>query len=137
MGSPTRPAPTVSYAAVGAVDGGGSADDLWFLSTRLLDARAEDLVVSDQALAIGRWAPGTVDTWAGLVLGLSVTATKYRELNRSQPLAQHLRLMAAQGKKSVTMRGLVSGVRRCEKIGFISHCVPNPLGDVCLGRLEI
>ena len=85
----------VSYAAVGAVDGGGSANDLRFLSSRLLDARAEDPVISDQALAVGGWAPGTMDTWGGLLRGLSVTATKYPELNRSQTLAPHLRLMAA------------------------------------------
>ena len=87
MGSPTGPAPADSYAAVGAVDGGGSADDLQFLNSPLLDARAEDPVVSDQALSIDRWAPGTMDTWAGLLRGMSVTATKYRELNRSQTLA--------------------------------------------------
>jgi hypothetical protein len=123
MGSPTGPAPAVSYAAPGAVDGGGSANDLPFLSSRLLDARAEDLVISDQALAIGTCAPGTVDTWACLLRGLSVTATKYPELNISQTLAQHLQLMAAQGKKSATLRGLVSGVRLCAKIGLISPTV--------------
>ena len=123
MGSPTSPAPAVSYAAVGAVDGGGTANDLRFLSSRLLDVRAEDTVISDQALAIGKWAPGTVDTWAGLLRGLSVTATKYPQLNRSQTLAQHLRLMAAQGKKSVALRGLVSGVLLCGKIGLISPTV--------------
>ena len=40
-------------------------------------------MISDQALAIGRWAPGIVDTWPGLLRGLSVTGTKYRELNKS------------------------------------------------------
>ena len=123
MGSPTGTAPALSYDAVGAVDGGSTADDLRFLGSRLLDAKADDPVTSDQALAIGRWAPGTVDTWAGLLRGLSVTATKYPELNGSQTLAQHLRLLAAQGKKSVTLRGLVSGVRPCEKIGLISPTV--------------
>ena len=122
-GSQTGPAPAISYAAVGAVNGGGTAEDLRFLSSRLLDARTDDLVISDQALAIGRWAPGTVDTWVGLLRGLSDTATKYLELNRSQTLAQHLQLLGAQGKKSVTLRGLVSGVRLCEKIGLITPTV--------------
>ena len=87
MGSPTGPAPAVSYAAVGAVNGGGSVDYLRFLSSPLLDAKGEDPVISNEALAIGRRAPGTVDRWARLWRGLSITATKYPELNRSETFA--------------------------------------------------
>ena len=38
-------------------------------------------------------------------------------------LAQHIRLLAAQGRKSVTIRGLLSAVRLCEKITFIPPTV--------------
>ena len=122
-----RPASTPRTAPGGVVQpgtqSGGTADELRFLSTRLLDARARDPYASDQALALGRWAPSTVDSWAGLLRGLSVTATKYPEFTRAQVLAQHIRLLAAQGRKSVTIRGLLSAVRLCEKITLIPPTV--------------
>ena len=122
-----RPASTPRTAPTGVVhpsdQSGGTADELRFLSTRLLDARARDPYASDQALALGRWAPSTVDSWAGLLKGLSVTATKYPEFTKAQVLAQHIRLLAAQGRKSVTIRGLLSAVRLCEKIKLIPPTV--------------
>ena len=48
---------------------------------------------------------------------------EYPELNPSQTLVQHIRLMAAQGKQSVTLCGLVSRIRLCEEIGLISPTV--------------
>ena len=45
------------------------------------------------------------------------------QLSRFQILSQHLRLLGAQGKKSVTLRGVVTTVRLCEKVAVISPTV--------------
>ena len=44
---------------------------------RSFDARAANVVLSNQALAIAKWARKSVDSLAGLLLGLSIVATKY------------------------------------------------------------
>ena len=75
-----------------------SADQLRFLGFIVSNARAADLVVDDQALALAKWAPGSVDTWTGMVRALSKTTTMYPDLSRSAALAQHIRLLAAAGR---------------------------------------
>ena len=96
-----------------------TADQLRFLGSIIFDARAADLVVDDQALALAKWALGSVNTGKSMLCALSKTTTMYPDLSRPAALAQHIRLRAVAGRRSVTLQGLISGVRMCEKVGIV------------------
>jgi len=100
-----------------------TADQLRFLGSIVSDAWHADPVEDDRALALAKWAPGTVEVWIPLLRALSKTATKFPELSRADALSQHVRLMAAAGRKSVTLCGLLSAVRMCEKVGILPPTV--------------
>ena len=53
-----------------------------------------------------------------MLRALNKTATAYPELSRAEALAQHVRLLAAACRRSITLPGVPSAVRMCEKIGI-------------------
>ena len=47
----------------------------------------------------------------------------YADHNAPSALAKHLIMLAAQGRQSATLRGVVSSVRMCETLGTINTVV--------------
>ena len=47
----------------------------------------------------------------------------YADLDVASALAEHLTMLAAQGRQSATLRGVVSSVRMCETLGIVNTVV--------------
>ena len=60
------------------------------------------------ALAVHRWAEGTVSHWTRELRSLGRTALLHHDSTTAEALVVHITMMAAQGRFSATLRAVVS-----------------------------
>ena len=101
----------------------GTAIQLRYLATSVDDLTARDIATEPGALAVRAWAESTRRNWRRDLQRVGRTALMYADLDAASALAKHLTMLAAQGRQSATLRGVVSSVRMCETLGIIDTVV--------------
>ena len=101
----------------------GTAIQLRCLATSLDAVTAGDVATEPGALAVRAWAESTKRNRRRDLQRVGRTALMYAELDAASALAKHLAMLAAQGRQSATLRGVVSSVRMCETLGIIGTVV--------------
>ena len=61
--------------------------------------------------------------WRRDLQHVGTTALMYADLDATSALAKHLTMLAAQGRQSATLRGVVSSIRMCETLGIVDTVV--------------
>ena len=117
---------------VGAPGGGARADaqgvaaeEHGALAVRWVGADVSELWWPDYqdrplALAIRRWAQGTILDWAGTLWDFGKFAAHWPELSPSDALSQCIVRGAAMGQQVGTIKGVISAVHMAEKL----KCIP-------------
>ena len=62
--------------------------------------------------------------WTRKLRALGRTALLHHEATAAEALAVHITTMAAQGRRSTTLRGVVSSVRMAERLEVVPPTVP-------------
>ena len=101
----------------------GTAMQLRCLATSLDALTARDMATEPGALAAIAWAEVTRRSWRRDLQCVPKTALMYADLDATSALAKHLTMLAAQGRQSATLRGVVSSVRMCETLGIVDTVV--------------
>ena len=96
----------------------GMAITLWYLATTVTD-----LWPQPAALAVHRWAEGTVSHWIRELRALGRTALLHHKATAAEALVVHITTMAAQGRRSATLRAVVSSVRMAERLELVPPTV--------------
>ena len=97
-----------------------SADELRGLATKIHNVWKSDPAHCDLALALHKWAPGTLRSWARHLQLLATSVVQYPGLPKDKVLATYLKHLAVEGKNWATLRGAISAVCLCEKLGFLA-----------------
>ena len=101
----------------------GTATQLRYLAMSLDELTAGDVATEPCALAVRAWAEGTRRNWRRDLQRVGKTALMYGDHDTHSALAKHLTLLAAQGRQSATLRGVVSSVRMCDTLAIVGKVV--------------
>ena len=101
----------------------GTAIQVRCLATSLDALTAGDVATEPGALAVRAWAEDTRRNWRRDLQRVGRTALMYADHDAPSALAKHLTMLAAQGRQSATLRGVVSNVRMCETLGIVDTVV--------------
>ena len=104
----------------------GTPTQLRCLATSLDEFTTGDVATEPGALAVRVWAEGTRRNWRRDLQRVGRTALMYADHDAYSALSKHLTLLAAQGRQSATLRGVVSSVRMCETLGIVGKVVTPP-----------
>ena len=83
------------------------------------------------ALVVKARAEGTTQNWRRDLQRVGRTLLIYSDLDAPSALAKHLTMVAAQGRQSATLRGIVSSVRICETLGIVDTVVTPLQWAIC------
>ena len=100
-------------------DADGSAVALRHLGTVITDLGPGLYTLQPKALAVHRWAEDTVSNWTRELRSLGRTALLRHEKTTAEALAIHLTKMAAEGRRSATLRGVVSSIRMVKRLELV------------------
>ena len=101
----------------------GTPIQLRCLATSVDALTAGDVATEPGALAVRAWAEGTRRNWRRDLQWVGRTTLMYADHDAPSALAKHLTMLAAQGRQSATLRGVVTSVRMCETLGIIDAVV--------------
>ena len=101
----------------------GTAIQLRCLATSLDALKAGDVATEPGALAVRAWAEGTRRNSRRDSQRVGRKALMYADHDAPSAMAKHLTMLAAQGRQSATLRGVVSSVIMCETLGIINTVV--------------
>ena len=108
-------------ASEGSVDDeGGGALNLRYAGSAVDSLWWGNYMEEPLALAIRRWSPGTVERWTAILRDVGRFAAHWPELDAAGALSRYLVRRAAMGQQPGTLRGVISALRRAEKLG----CIP-------------